>query len=65
MLPLTAHPKRVEKIADGWAAFGDGWAVHASTKELVLKEYEARVRFYKELLKRPEVIRSQAKTEHQ
>jgi hypothetical protein len=61
MLPLSAHPKRVEKIADGWAAFGDGWAVHAPTKESVLKEYEERVKFYKELAKRPEVINSQGK----
>jgi hypothetical protein len=59
MLPLSVNPKRVEKIVDGWAAFGEGWAVHAPTKELALKEYEARVKFYKELSKRPEVIRSQ------
>jgi hypothetical protein len=65
MLPLSANPKRVKKIVDGWAAFGDGWAVHAPTKELVLKEYEARVKFYKELAKRPEVVRSQKITEYQ
>lgn len=59
MLALSVHPKRVEKIVDGWAAFGDGWAVHAPTKESVLKEYEQRVKFYKELSKRPENLSSQ------
>ena len=59
MLPLSEHPKKIGKIAGGWAAFGDGWAVHAPTKELVLKEYEKRIKFYKELSKRPDVIRSQ------
>lgn len=57
MLSLSIHPKKVEKIAGGWAAFGDGWAVHATTKELVIKEYEKRVEFYKKLLKRTEPIK--------
>jgi hypothetical protein len=59
MLLLSTNPIKVQKIASGWAAFGDGWAVHAPTKELVLKEYEERVKFYKELLERPDVIKLQ------
>jgi hypothetical protein len=52
MLAFSAHPERIEKIAGGWAAFGDGWAVHAPTKELALIEYQERVKFYKELAER-------------
>jgi hypothetical protein len=57
LLPLSENPKRFKKFVDGWAAFGEGWAVHAPTKEQVLKDYEERVKFYKELSKRPDVIR--------
>jgi hypothetical protein len=53
MFSQSINPKKITKIAGGWAAFGDGWAVHATTKELVIKEYEKRVEFYKNLLKRP------------
>ncbi len=63
MLPLSENPKKIEKIVGGWAAFGNGWAVHAPTKESVLKEYEERVKFYIELSKRPTVFRSQDKTD--
>lgn len=59
MLPISTRPKKVEKIANGWAVFGDGWAVHAPTKESALQAYEDRVKFYRELAKRPDVMRSQ------
>jgi len=55
------EPKRISKIAGGWAAFGDGWAVHARTKEQVLKDYEERVKFYNELMKRPDAAGQQEK----
>ena len=58
MLPLSTNPKKVEKIVDGWAAFGNGWAVHAPTKEAALKQYEKRVKFYRELAKRLDFYRS-------
>ena len=58
MMTLPEQPREVKKIASGWAAFGDGWAVHAPTRESVLKEYKDRVKFYKELSKRPMVTRS-------
>ena len=60
MLNNQFQPLKVSKIASGWAAYGDGWAVHAATKELALKEYEERVKFYRELSKRQTQEKSNA-----
>ena len=46
------EPKLV-KIKSGWAAHGNGWAVHAPTKDEVIKKYHERKKFYIELLKLP------------
>lgn len=40
---------RVRQIVSGWAAFGDGWAVHARTRDGVIALYWARKRFYDDL----------------
>jgi hypothetical protein len=43
----------IEEIVNGWAALGDGWAVHAPTKEEVIEKYNERKKFYDELDQRP------------
>lgn len=32
-------PLALTKIKNGWAAHGDGWAVHAATKEEAIQKY--------------------------
>jgi len=44
---------RFQEIKNGWAAVGDGWAVHASTKEDALRQYEEAERRHREIDKRP------------
>jgi len=44
---------KLSKTQAGWAARGDGWAVHAPTKEQVLVKFREREKFYEELTKRP------------
>lgn len=36
----------VEQIKAGWAAIGNGWAVHADTLEHVLEKYREREEYY-------------------
>lgn len=43
----------IEEIKSGWAARGDGWAVHAATREEVVKQYNKRKEFYKWLATQP------------
>lgn len=50
--PRYPPPTRLYKIVTGWAAHGNGWAIHAPTKKLALKEYYERCAFYEELSKR-------------
>ncbi|NLJ38974.1 MAG: hypothetical protein GX432_09470 [Candidatus Atribacteria bacterium] len=44
---------RLIKIVAGWSAHGDGWAVHASTKEAAIQKFKERKKFYEELKGRP------------
>jgi uncharacterized protein (DUF885 family) len=53
MLPKIDTPIKLERIACGWAAHGEGWAIHAETREKAILDYQERVKFYKELEKRP------------
>lgn len=53
-MKFTDKPRKVSKIATGWAAYGDGWAVHAPTRKAVLLKYKESVEFYLKLLKRPD-----------
>lgn len=43
----------IEEIKAGWAAKGDGWAVHASTKEEAVKKYQERKDYYDWLATQP------------
>ena len=46
-MPEKETPRRVQ-IKGGWAAHGDGWAVHGKTKEAALQRFgEALVRHMK------------------
>jgi hypothetical protein len=44
---------RVEPIKGGWAARGEGWAVHAPTRDEAIERYEERARHYREIDARP------------
>lgn len=44
---------RLEKIKVGWAARGDGWAVHAATEEEAVRLFRDAERRHKEILARP------------
>lgn len=44
---------RLMKIKNGWAAIGDGWAVHAPTKEAALVKYKEAERHHAEIEARP------------
>ena len=50
---------RLTKIKAGWAAHGDGWAVHGSTREDAISAYRAAVEQLQEILRRED--RSQEK----
>lgn len=43
----------VEEIKAGWAAIGEGWAVHAPTKEEVIEKYREREKYYEWLDRQP------------
>lgn len=43
----------IRKIKGGWAAHGNGWAVHAPTKEEAVAKYNERIGFYEDLKNRP------------
>ena len=47
-----SEPK-IDKVKAGWAALGEGWAVHAPTREAAIEKYKERERFYRELIARP------------
>ncbi len=40
-------------IKSGWAARGDGWAVHAPSREEATRKYEEAERRHKEIAARP------------
>ena len=46
---------RLTEIKGGWAAYGDGWAVHAPTREEAIKQFrEAELR-HERIAKQPMV----------
>lgn len=47
-----AEPK-LTPVKNGWAARGDGWAVHAPSREEVIRKYEEAERRHKEIEARP------------
>lgn len=40
-------------IKNGWAAFGDGWAVHGKTEEEAMRLYHEAVEKHREIEARP------------
>lgn len=48
----TTYPI-VEEIKGGWSAKAKWWAVHAPTKEEVIRKYEERKRYYEWLATQP------------
>ncbi len=44
---------RLMKIKNGWAAVGDGWAVHGVTERDALEKFEQAERRHAEIHKRP------------
>ena len=49
METTLSEPMEIYEVADGWAAQGDGWTVHAPTLEEVQERFRIRARFYAEL----------------
>jgi hypothetical protein len=43
----------VRPIKGGWAALGDGWAVHGKTKEEAVRLYHEAIERHKEIDARP------------
>ena len=43
----------LKPIKNGWAAYGDGWAVHGHTKEEALQEFREAERRHREIDARP------------
>ena len=39
----------VERVKNGWAAYGDGWAVHGSTREEAIRRYHEAVERHKRI----------------
>jgi hypothetical protein len=59
--PWEAPSQAVDKIPitpikNGWAAFGDGWAVHGATQQEALARYWERVAKYQEIAAHPRPI---------
>ncbi len=44
---------RLVQITGGWAAHGDGWAVHAATKQEALRLFEEAQKRHQEIARRP------------
>ncbi len=51
-------------VKRGWAAHGNGWAVHASTREEAIERYRQRFFFYLELMRESEEKRSRRTMKH-
>lgn len=51
------------RIKNGWAARGEGWAVHAPTREEAIRKYEEAERRHKEIDARPYFYESIRKAE--
>lgn len=49
---MNSEP-RLERIKGGWAARGDGWAVHGATQDEALERYQEAVRRHEEIDRRP------------
>ncbi len=50
---MAHEPITLEPTKNGWAAFGDGWAIHGATKEEVIARFEETLKKYQEIDARP------------
>jgi hypothetical protein len=44
---------RLEQIKNGWAARGDGWAVHGRTQDEAIRRFAEAEKRHTDLIKRP------------
>lgn len=49
MLENKMEPLDVSPIKGGWAAYGDGWAVHGRTEEEAVRLYHEAVERHREM----------------
>jgi len=45
---------KLDRIKGGWAARGDGWAVHGATEDEAIRRYQEAVEKHREILARPD-----------
>jgi hypothetical protein len=51
----------IKRVKNGWAALGDGWAVHGKTEEEAIKHYHEAVAKHREIRARSIVAATEAK----
>lgn len=49
MLKESTGPLDMSPVKGGWAAYGDGWAVHGESKEEALRLYHEAVERHREM----------------
>ena len=50
---MNNNELKISEVKDGWAVYGEGWAVHAPTKEEAIKKFRERTKFREQLSKLP------------
>ena len=50
---VSTNQIKLNRVKGGWAAHGEGWAVHAPTQEEARAKHKERVAFYRELATKP------------
>ena len=54
MVTETVREPDLRKIKGGWAALGDGWAVHGATREEAVQRYYTAAELRVEISQRPD-----------
>lgn len=49
MMENKRQPLDLKPVKGGWAAFGDGWAVHGKSKEEAVRLYHEAVERHREM----------------
>jgi hypothetical protein len=49
MMEKEMQPLDLKPVKGGWAAFGDGWAVHGKTEEEAVRLYHEAVERHREM----------------
>lgn len=55
---INKHVPQLLEIKGGWLAMGEGWAVQATSKDEAVKKFHERKLFYKEIMKRPPIYKT-------